>query len=418
MIKKNNKKITITDAFKANYNVMPFLLSVLFFGITNSIARAIMNNYLAEIIHISKIDLGIVEFFRELPGLFLIFILAWLYKKSDKKNYKLAIMISVCGFIGLTFIGTNKWIVIFFLVMNSLGEHISMQVRQSLSIELSNNKMSGNALGVMTGYRSIGNILGFLLVPIFFLILSYFGFGRGDAISYKSIYFVAMVIALIAYIFVTRIPELENEPKKGPKVYFHKKYAKYYTLSFFYGARKQIFITFAPFVLVLNYGASASVMSLLFALTAGLSILFSPLIGKLIDRIGYKKVMVADTLILIIVCFFYGFAHRLFAPQTAYYVVCTNYVLDSILSLCSMASLLYCKDLSANQEELSKTITTGISVNHLVSIIIALLGGLIWQKAGIEILFILSAFLGLCNSIFALTIKEGSYIEPELKPIK
>jgi MFS family permease len=418
MIKINKNKITVTDAFKANYNVMPFLLSALFFGVTNSIARAIMNNYLAEIIHISKIDLGVIEFFRELPGLFLIFILAWLYKKSDKKNYKLAILISICGFLGLTFLGSNKWVVIFFLVMNSLGEHISMQVRQSLSIEMSNDNMSGNALGVMTGYRSIGNIAGFLLVPIFFLILSFFGFGRGDAESYKAIYFMAMIIALIAYFFVTRIPELQVETKKGPKVYFHKKYAKYYTLSFFYGARKQIFITFAPFVLVLNYGASASVMALLFAFTAGLSIIFSPIIGKLIDRIGYKKVMVADTLILIIVCFFYGFAHRIFSHQTAYFVVCANYVLDSILSLCSMASLLYCKDLSANQEELSKTITTGISVNHLISIIIALLGGLIWQTAGIEVLFLISAILGLGNSLFALTIKEGPYVEPDIIPIK
>lgn len=410
-MKKN--KITISDAFKVDYNIMPFLLSALFFGVTNSIARAIMNNYLAEIIKISKIDLGVIEFCRELPGLFLIFILAWLYKKSDKKNYQLAILISIGGFLGLTFLGTSKWIVVIFLVMNSLGEHISMQVRQSLSIELSKEHMSGNALGVMTGYRSVGNILGFLLVPIFFLILAHFGFDRSNAVSYKAVYFMAMIIALIAYIFVTRIPEVEAVGKKGPKVYFHKKYTKYYILSFFYGARKQIFLTFAPFVLVLNYGASASIMSLLFALTAGLSILFSPLIGRIIDKIGYKKVMVADTLILIIVCLFYGFAHRMFEPHVAFYVVCANYVLDSILSLCSMASLVYCKDLSANQEELSKTITTGISVNHLISIIIALLGGLIWQTAGIEILFIISAVLGLLNSLFALTITEGPYIESE-----
>jgi len=414
MSSKINKKISIHDSFKSSYNVMPFLLSALFFGITNSIAKAIMNNYLADIIKISKIDLGVIEFFRELPGLFLIFILAWLYKKSDKKNYKIAILVSVCGFLGLTFLGTNKWIVVFFLVMNSFGEHISMQVRQSLSIEMSNPNMSGNALGVMTGYRSIGQILGFLLVPVFFLILSYFNFGRADAESYKIIYFIAMIIALVSYVFVTRIPELDSEPKKGPKIYFHKKYSKYYILSFFYGARKQIFITFAPFVLVLNYGASASVMALLYALTAGLSIMFSPLIGKIIDRIGYKKVMIADTLILIIVCFFYGFAHRIFDHQTAYYVVCANYVLDSILSLCSMASLVYCKDLSENQEELGKTITTGISVNHLISIIIALLGGWIWQTAGIEVLFIISAILGLLNSIFATTIKEGKYIAPKI----
>ncbi len=404
----NSKKIGIRDTFKENYNVMPFLLSVVFFGITNSIARAIMNNYLADIVKISKIQLGVVEFFRELPGLFLIFILAYLYKQTDKKNYQTAIIISVCGFLGLTFLGTNLWVVILFLVMNSFGEHISMQVRQSLSVEMSNPNMNGNGLGIMQGFRSLGSILGFLIVPVIFIIMSHFGFGRDNARSYKTIYFIAMLIALVAYVFASKIPEMQSEEKTGPKVYFHKKYSKYYILSFFYGARKQIFITFAPFVLVLNYGASASYMAILFAITAGLSIIFGPIIGKLIDGVGYKKVMIGDTLLLIIVCFFYGYAHRLFSHQVAFYVVSINYVLDSILSLCSMASLVYCRELSANQEEFGKTITTGISVNHLISIIIALLGGLIWQKAGIEVLFTISAVLGLLNSIFAATIKTGS----------
>ena len=45
-------------------------------------------------------------------------------------------------------------------------------------------------------------------------------------------------------------------------------------------------------------------------------------------------------------------------------------------------------------------------MNHLISILIALFGGWIWQALGIETLFILSAILGLCNSAYAATIKE------------
>ncbi|MGD1823165.1 MAG: MFS transporter [Pleomorphochaeta sp.] len=404
---KRSKGIGIKDTYISSINVMPFLLSVLFFGITNSIARAVMNNFLADIVGITKVQLGVVEFFRELPGLFLIYILAFLYKQSDKKNYQIAILISISGFLGLVFLRPTFWIVVTFFVLNSLGEHIVMQVRQSLAVEMANPNMNGNALGLMNGFRSIGRILGFVIVPVIFWFMAKFGFNRNDVESYKVVYFVAMVIAFIAYLYTSKIPKLESEKKTGPKIYFHKKYNKYYILSFFYGARKQIFITFAPFVLVLNYGASASYMSILFAITAGLSIIFAPVIGKLIDKIGYKKVMVADTLILIIVCFFYGYAHRLFSHNIAFYIVSLNYVLDSILSLCSMASLVYCKDLSENQEEFSKTITTGISVNHLISIVIALLGGLIWQLAGIEILFTISAILGLFNSIFAATIKTS-----------
>jgi predicted MFS family arabinose efflux permease len=133
--------------------------------------------------------------------------------------------------------------------------------------------------------------------------------------------------------------------------------------------------------------------------------LLSPLVGRLIDRLGYKFIMVTDTLLLIVVCFFYGFSHRLFSFEVAYIVVCVNFVLDSILSLGSLASAVYVQDIADNQQEITSTITTGISVNHLISVIIALLGGLIWQKTGIEMLFTMSALLGLANTLFALTIK-------------
>lgn len=395
----------IVKSFKPEYAIYPFLISVLIYGITNGMTKGIMDNYLAEIAGIDEFERGIVEFCRELPGLFLIFILAWMHNLSGKKSYRLALSISILGTAGLVFLSSNKWIIVFFLVINSLGEHIIMQVRQSISIEMSEENHNGKSLGIMTGYRSLGRILGFIIVPFSFMILSHFGLGRKDIVSYKIIYLIALLLTICCFFITGKITETTKKTN-GPKIYFHKKYTKYYFLSIFYGARKQVFITFAPFVLVLQYNASASVMSLLFALTAGLSILFSPLIGKLIDKIGYKKVMVGDTIILVFVCFFYGFAHRIFSPNVAFIVVCSNYILDSIISLCSLASLVYIKDLSDNQMEVSQTISTGISVNHLISIVIAFFGGLIWKSAGIEVLFSISAVLGLINSLFAATIKE------------
>ena len=127
--------------------------------------------------------------------------------------------------------------------------------------------------------------------------------------------------------------------------------------------------------------------------------------GKIIDRYGYKIVMITDTLILVIVCFFYGFAHHIFPMKTAFIVCCVNYILDSIISLASMASNVYVQDLSENEEEMKATISTGVSVNHLITILIALFGGWIWKVLGIETLFILSAILGLCNSAYAASIK-------------
>ena len=86
-------------------------------------------------------------------------------------------------------------------------------------------------------------------------------------------------------------------------------------------------------------------------------------------------------------------------------MVSVNFVLDSILTLGSMATNVYVQDIAAEPTEVTSTLSTGISVNHLISIIIALLGGYIWQQTGIEVLFTLAAVMGIANSLFAASIR-------------
>jgi MFS family permease len=208
---------------------------------------------------------------------------------------------------------------------------------------------------------------------------------------------------------------MEETANKAPRrrFYFAKKFHKFYGLEVFYGARKQIFLTFAPYVLILHYGADASVIALLMAVSAAFCVFLNPLIGKIIDRLGYKIVMVSDTLILVGVCGLYGFAHRLFSPDVAYTVVCVNYVLDAIISLASMATTVYVRDIASSQEEVTATLSTGVSVNHFISIFIALMGGWIWKVMGIEVLFSISAFMGILNSVYAATIKKNEASQQE-----
>ena len=174
----------------------------------------------------------------------------------------------------------------------------------------------------------------------------------------------------------------------------------------FYGARKQVFITFGPYVLILFYGADAATISLLFAVSAIACFFASPIVGRIIDKLGYKVVMVADTVILVGVCLCYGFAHRVFPKEIAFIICCVNYVFDAVISLASMASSVYVQNLSENQEEMKATVSTGVSINHVISVLIALFGGWLWEVMGIETLFICSAVLGLLNSLYAATIKS------------
>ncbi|MDR2177367.1 MAG: MFS transporter [Treponema sp.] len=393
--------------YRDNAKQGAFLWVLALSGISYGLYRGVQDNFLAEVVHISKFERGIVEFFREIPGLLVILILAVMYRFAESRVFKIGTAIMLAGLLGLLFGPAGpglfaKTSVIFFMVIFSAGEHIIMPVKSTISLDLAKPSQGGASLGVTNALDQLGRITGYVMVTILFFIFGKINFSGIP--RYRAVFGVSAFLVLAAVFVSLAI----NETKlKAPRrrFYFHKKFHKFYMLEVFYGARKQIFLTFAPYVLILQYGADTSVIALLYAICSGAGFIASPLIGKIIDKVGYKFVMVTDTLILVVVCFFYGFSHRLFPENIAYIVVCINFVFDSIISLASMASNVYVRDIASSQEELTATLSTGISVNHLISIAIALLGGWIWERTGIEVLFSLSAFLGIMNSVYAATIK-------------
>ena len=388
-----------SSAFKKSSKYQLFFLSVLTAGLSYGLYKGVIDNYLAEAVAMTEFDKGVSEFFRELPGLLLVFILAAFYMLSAETLYKLGAVIMLAGMMMQTFVPADKAMVILAIIVYSLGDHIQLGMRTTLTLEYAREGRSGRALGYISSILQGGQLIGFLLISAAFLFVS-------GVPAYRAVFAVSTALIALGAAFSFRLTGRSETDRAKRRFYFRKKYTKYYFLEVFYGARKQVFFTFGPYVLILFYGASTSVISLLFAISAIFSFLFSPLIGKIIDKLGYKVVMVTDTLILVVVCFFYGFAHRIFPADVAFLVCCANYVLDSIISLASMASNVYVHDLADTLEEARATISTGLSVNHLITILIALFGGWIWRTLGIEMLFILSAVLGLCNSAYAATIKS------------
>ena len=401
------------DVYRQDAKVGRFLSVLVLSGIAWGLYRGVQDNYLAEIMLITPFERGIVEFFREMPGLLLIFILALLYKYTDSRIFKIGIAIMAGGVAGILLttgsLFQTKFFVVVFMVMFSSGEHIIMPVRSTISMDLAKREKAGASLGITTSIAEVGHIAGFIVVTIIFFVIIRLGFKRTDILGFRIIFSISFALMIASVLVVLALNETTLKMERR-RFYFARKFHKYYMLEVFYGARKQIFLTFAPYVLILYYGADPSIMSLLYAVCAGFGIFCGPLIGRIIDKLGYKVVMVGDTLILIVVCLLYGFAHNLFPPGIAFIVVCCNFVLDSIISLASMASNVYVQRIASNQEEIAATLSTGISVNHLISIIIALVGGWIWKVTSIGVLFSLSAFMGILNSIYAATIKKSEEI--------
>jgi MFS family permease len=392
------------SVYKPEAKPVRFLIVLALTGIAQGLYKGVQDNYLAEIAHISAFERGIVEFFRELPGLLVVFLLALMYKCTQIRVFKIGTALFLAGILGLLLCGTGKVPIVLFIVVFSFGEHINMPVRSTISLDLAKDGAGGLSLGCSNALAQAGNIVGFLIVTTVFFVFSRLGFGTAPLPAFRVVFAISAALLIGSVLVVLAMQEREQKTGRR-RFYFAKKFTTYYMLEVFYGARKQIFMTFAPYALILQYGANASLMALLLAVCATFGVFLSPAIGTLIDKLGYKFVMVTDTLILIIVCLVFGFAHRIFPPHIAFIVVCVNFVLDSIISIASMASNVYVRDIADNADEVTATLSTGISVNHVISIFIALAGGLIWNTLGIETLFTLSAVLGLINSIYAATIK-------------
>ena len=391
----------VTEVYKENSAFKLFFASLIAMGLGYGLYKGVIDNYLAEIVGMGEFDRGVAEFFRELPGLMLVFILAVLYTLSAETIYKVGAVISVLGMGMMAVVSPAKIIVTVAICTYSLGEHIQLGMKNTLSLQYAKEGRGGQALGHQNAVYQIGTLLGYLAIIVLFSFVQE---------TFRPVFAVAAGITLVGMVVSFMISGSSETNKNASRFYFRRKFTKYYMLEVFYGARKQVFFTFGPYVLILLYGASARVISLLFAVSAISCFFLAPVVGKIIDKLGYKIVMISDTLILVIVCFFYGFSHHIFPRDVAFVVCCVNYILDSVISLASMASNVYVQDISDSPEEVRATISTGVSVNHLITILIALFGGWIWQTLGVETLFILSAILGLCNSAYAATVKTGKQL--------
>lgn len=393
------KRLNFKETFIAGTPFKYFLLSILVTGLSYGLYKGMLDNFLAEVVKMGEMGRGVTEFFREIPGILLVFVLALFYMLSAESLYKIGAVIMLVGMAGHALLPPTKVLATLAICVYSFGEHIQIGMKNTLSLKYALPEKKGAALGAQNSASQIGTLIGYIVIVVAFSIFT-------ANQPYTTFFAIAAVLAGISAILSAKIVGKSATDKNKSRFYFRKKFTKYYMLEMFYGARKQVFLTFGPYLLILFYGATAADISLLFAISAVACFFASPLIGKIIDRVGYKAVMVADTLILVIVCFFYGFAHHIFPKDIAYIICCINYILDSVISLASMASNVYVQDLSDGEDEVKATISTGVSINHVITIFIALFGGWIWEALGIELLFIASAILGLCNSAYAATIKK------------
>ncbi|MBI9105428.1 MAG: MFS transporter [Spirochaetales bacterium] len=394
-----NKLAEIYDSSR----IKSFLFSMMLFGIVIGLYNGVFNNYLHEILGLTKAERGWLELPRELPGLLIFAILALLTKFTEIRLIKLAFLITSIGLAGLFFFGESKAIAIILLAVYSTGEHMMMPVRQSVGLHMAKSGKEGAAMGLLRSFGNAGQAIGFYVGPLLLLLAASAG---GNSFFRYRIVFLAAFIILVTALIVSSFLKKGSEKVNRKKIHIDKKYTRYYLLEVFFGARKQVFLTFAPYVLITVYDAGPGLISMLYGLWSVINIFIGPAVGRMIDRFGYKRVLIFDAVVLILICLVYGFAHRIFAFETAFILICVVFVLDAVMFAFGMARDMYARSLAVTKDELTSTLATGLSVNHLVSIVIAIFGGLLWERMGMEYLFTFAAVLGMGSLIFSAKLQK------------
>ncbi|MCG6535807.1 MAG: MFS transporter, partial [Syntrophales bacterium LBB04] len=311
---------------------------------------------------------------------------------------RLAALANLLCAIGILFIGiysSSFSVMLIWLFIFSIGQHLFIPTNQSIGMELASDGKTGRRLGQFSGIANFSAIIGRFSILI--------GFKFFD-LSFK----VSYIVAFLGFCTVSMLIFLmqKNQPSAAKtKFKLKKEYKLFYWLNVLYGTRKQTFITFAPWVLVTVFRQKTQVVATLLMIGGIIGIFFKPMLGRAIDRLGERFILTAEAIILIFVCLGYGFSKNIFPETIAMYIAFFCYVVDQLLMSVSMARATYLQKIAVKPEDVSQTLTMGVTIDHIFSISVALVSGFLWVKWGYQYVFLLGAVIAMVNTFSSLRIR-------------
>jgi predicted MFS family arabinose efflux permease len=381
--------------FKTDRDFNLFLIVGIFAGIASGINSTVFNNFLNDVFKITAQGRGIVEFPRELPGMLIVIVLGLLSFLGDIRTGIVGMILASLGMLGLGKFSPTFATMLIWLMILSLGTHIFMPISSGIGMSLSQKEKYGVRLGQYNAFSLAATIIGYAIVWSGF---KYLG------LTYRGAFLIASVSYIIAAFFLGLMNPKKPEVKKLRFV-FRKKYTLYYCLSIVNGARKQIFLTFAPWVLIQIYHLTPPVFAVLGLIISIVSILTRTLVGNAIDNRGERFVLSLEAVLLIILCMGYTFAADIAPTSIAVIIIAGCYIIDNSLGAVEMARSTYVKKIALYPEDVTPTLSAGTSFDHVIAMSVPFLGGILWVAVGYKYVFIVAAFIALLNFFMSLKIK-------------
>ena len=352
----------------------------------------LINNFVVEKASFTGREIGMLQGLREVPG-FLAFTVVFMLLVWRQQTFAI-LSLAVMG-VGVALVGflPSVWGIYFTTVLMSVGFHYLATMEQSLAMQWTDTRELPVVLGRMTAVGSFASLVTYGLV---------FGALTLANLSYLQVFLAGGVVTLgIAAVCRFGFPHFRNPVHQNTALVFRRRYWLYYALEFLSGARRQIFIVFAAFMMVERFGYGAEDITLLFLVNCLISIWVAPRVGTLIARWGERPALVLEYAGLVGVFTAYAFV------ETGW-LAAGLYIVDHLFFALAIAIKSYFRKI-ADPADFASTAGVSLTINHIAAVGLPPLLGLVWVMGaqGRTAVFLIGAGIAAGSLVLALLVPRA-----------
>ena len=344
---------------------------------------ALLNNFAIEKAAFTGVEIGILQSLREIPG-FLAFTTVFVLLLLKEQTFAvMALAIFGLGSALTGFFPSENGLY-FAAVLMSIGFHYMETIKQSLSLQWLSMEEAPRILGRLI---SVGSLTSLVAYGVLWVLLDV------AELDYVWIYLLAGTLSVALAVVLWRgFPHFESKTIQRKNLVLRRRYWLYYGLTFFSGARRQIFVVFAGFLMVEKFGYSASNIAALFLVNHLFNWLFAERIGALIGRVGEKYALTFEYTGLIFVFTAYAFVDN-------GNVAAGLYVIDHMFFALAIAIKTYFQKI-ADPADIASTAGVSFTINHIAAVIIPAVFGIIWITSP-SLVFLIGAAIAACSLVLS-----------------
>ena len=326
---------------------------------------ALLNNFVIEAAQFDGADIGLLHTVREIPGFLAIGVIAIIIFVREQ----------VLGLVSLILLGVATAVTAYFptlggiltlTMLSSIGFHYYETVNQSLQLQWLPKK---DAPRIMGWLMAMGSGATFVVYLVILLLWEPLG------LTYNIVYISGgLVTVLLAIFAIVAYPQFEGPTPQNKRMVLRKRYWLYYALQFMAGARRQIFMVFAGFMMVERFGYEVHELTSLFLINLMINMAIAPVLGRIVQRFGERSTLIFEYTGLVIVFLAYGGVYYLGLGAA---IAAFLYVVDHIFFGLALALKTYFQKI-ADPADIAPTAAVAFTINHIAAVALPVLLGLLW----------------------------------------